>query len=71
VRKRKVTWDQLIELGLAKPATKVSIHGAGVFTAALAAKKADLKQQVLPVLPEIATNEFDKEPAVAAAPEVT
>ena len=42
VKKRKVTWDQLISMGLAKPATKVSTHGAGMFAVALAAKKAAL-----------------------------
>jgi len=42
VKKRQVTWDQLIDMGLAKPATKVSIAGAGAFAAALAEKKAAL-----------------------------
>ena len=63
VKKRKVTWDQLIDLGLAKPATKVSIKGAGLFSVALAAKKALLSERPAPVdtepLPESAPNDIE------------
>lgn len=54
VKKRKATWDQLINMGLAKPATKISTAGAGPFSVALAAKKAallpDSESDSLPVV---------------------
>ena len=64
VKKRKVTWDQLIDLGLAKPATKVSTKGAGIFAVTLAAKKAAL-------LPKTANGTCGKETVLPAPGDVS
>ena len=69
VRKRKVTWDQLINMGLAKPATKVSTRGAGMFAVALAAKKASLLSESAPVDAEPLPPDEEVDCAFPPAPE--